>query len=162
MNLWVSGGEDGSKYSLDATLLPALPFYPFSTTRFLLLSRSGMPLPVPAKRGSIILRIAEFQFTLLVCLLSSLILEHGSKRKHPIDCVPGTPACHSSLPELRKGFSLQKRFIYQLKTIKKKKQSASFVAIKDCSMKLLRLSIKSINSINASGSCIGNQHIDKI
>lgn len=31
VNLWVSGEEDGSKYSLDATLLPTLLLHPFST-----------------------------------------------------------------------------------------------------------------------------------
>lgn len=59
-------------------LLPTLLLYPFSTVDILLLSRSSMPPFVPANRGSIILRIAEFQFTLFV---PSFILDRAARFK---------------------------------------------------------------------------------
>lgn len=65
-------------------------------------------------------------------LLSFSIVEHGSKWKHPIDCVPGILACHFSLPELHEEFStLSKKnaFIY-LQNIKNKNLTVQLNVIK--------------------------------
>lgn len=99
MNLWVSGGEDGSKYSLDATPPYSSPLSFFHRRFPSTFALQHAPF-APTNQDSIILRIAEFQFTLLVP--SFILVEHGSKRKHPIDCVPSTVVCHFSLNELRK------------------------------------------------------------
>lgn len=110
MNLWVSGGEDGSKYSLDATppYSSLLSFFHrrFPSTFALQHTPSSRPTGATSSSAS---RNSNLPSS---CLLSSSIVEHGSKRKHPIDCVPGTLACNFSLNELRKIYppSLPKRF----------------------------------------------------
>ena len=118
VNLWVSGGEDGSKYSLDAT-----PPYSSSLSFFLRRFPTSFALHhalfVSTNRSSAS-RNSNLPSS---CFLSSSIVEHGSKRKHPIDCVPSTLTYHFSLNELQK--------IYFLKIIFKRLKIYLFNYIRD-------------------------------